>query len=247
MQATEMKAIPWESRVPQPRSDSLARVAVVADQSLTGQAVQAALLARGFASTNFAMPRQMSAVRDLRQRFSRRRIEVALMLHELLDWTPTAEAMRTIREISEVPWVFLSESEDDARWGAALDAGAVGAFSISVGLEQVVGIIQELREGREVTEPVERDRLLETWEQRGVEHRYLSERLDRLSAREREVLAEMARGRTVTEIAQAWFVSVGTVRSQVRSVLTKLEVQSQLAAVAVWQRAHEILPPARRI
>jgi DNA-binding NarL/FixJ family response regulator len=43
-------------------------------------------------------------------------------------------------------------------------------------------------------------------------------------------------GRTVSDIARVGFVSEATVRTQVRSVLSKLGVSSQLAAVG---RAHD--------
>ena len=53
-----------------------------------------------------------------------------------------------------------------------------------------------------------------------------------LTQREREVLTELTRGKSVDCIANEWVVSEATVRTQVRGVLTKLDVRSQLAAVA---------------
>jgi two-component system nitrate/nitrite response regulator NarL len=44
-------------------------------------------------------------------------------------------------------------------------------------------------------------------------------------------------GRPVREIALASFVSVETVRTQVKSILSKLEVTSQLAAVGAARMA----------
>jgi two-component system, NarL family, nitrate/nitrite response regulator NarL len=54
-----------------------------------------------------------------------------------------------------------------------------------------------------------------------------------LSAREETVLDSMMRGLSAVEIAEAQFVAVTTVRSQIRSILTKLNVRSQLAAVVI--------------
>ena len=56
-------------------------------------------------------------------------------------------------------------------------------------------------------------------------------RLASLSRREAHVLAALARGATASEIAEIEHVAVATVRSQIRAVLTKLGVRSQLAAV----------------
>ncbi len=58
-------------------------------------------------------------------------------------------------------------------------------------------------------------------------------RLERLTPRDREVLAQLVRGRTVREIAADGVVAEATVRTQVKAILSKLEVTSQLAAVGV--------------
>ena len=60
--------------------------------------------------------------------------------------------------------------------------------------------------------------------------------LDSLSPREREVLRCLMDGKTVDEIAGGAALSVATVRSQVRAILTKLDVNCQLAAVAEAHR-----------
>lgn len=60
---------------------------------------------------------------------------------------------------------------------------------------------------------------------------------DRLSPREREVLALVAQGRTNKAIAEALFVSPNTVKTHVTSLLTKLDVdtRAQLAVIATQQ------------
>jgi DNA-binding CsgD family transcriptional regulator len=60
----------------------------------------------------------------------------------------------------------------------------------------------------------------------------LRERAGSLTPREREVLLLLYSGEPVSRIAALFDVSPATVRSQVKSVLRKLEVNSQLAAVA---------------
>ena len=64
-----------------------------------------------------------------------------------------------------------------------------------------------------------------------------------LTPRERSVLAALAQGQRVDTIAAAAVVSEATVRSQIRGVLAKLNVNSQLEAVALawtvgWFQAH---------
>jgi DNA-binding NarL/FixJ family response regulator len=67
---------------------------------------------------------------------------------------------------------------------------------------------------------------------------------ERLTHREALVLGALADGLSADEIAEAHFVALTTVRSQIRAVLHKLGVRSQLAAVAL-AGAHPGLLPAQ--
>src|SRR5262245_39262376 len=61
-------------------------------------------------------------------------------------------------------------------------------------------------------------------------------RIDSLTDRERAVLHHMMEGRCAQAIAEEEYVSLNTVRSHIRSILWKLNVKSQLAAVAYVRR-----------
>jgi DNA-binding NarL/FixJ family response regulator len=62
--------------------------------------------------------------------------------------------------------------------------------------------------------------------------------LRRLTTRERQVLECVARGKRATTVASEFVVPLTTVRSQIRSILTKLDVNSRLEAVALLGRVH---------
>lgn len=79
-----------------------------------------------------------------------------------------------------------------------------------------------------LTAPSRRDGLMENLRVR----LRLQERLDRLTPRERTVLTDLAAGLTAAEIGHREHVSLTTVRTHIRSILLKLSVSSQLAAVA---------------
>jgi two-component system, NarL family, nitrate/nitrite response regulator NarL len=66
-----------------------------------------------------------------------------------------------------------------------------------------------------------------------------------LTEREQVVLAELMEGHCAEEIANAALVSISTVRSQIKAILQKLGVNSQLAAVALTRRAGWSLDGAR--
>ena len=68
--------------------------------------------------------------------------------------------------------------------------------------------------------------------------READEELDRLSAREREVMRLIARGYQYKEVAKELFISIKTVETHVSSVLRKLQLSSrhELTAWAMGRR-----------
>jgi DNA-binding NarL/FixJ family response regulator len=83
----------------------------------------------------------------------------------------------------------------------------------------------------------EREQLIAHYHSESGRIRGLRSRLDNLTTREREVLAHLMNGQPVRDIARESFVSEATVRTQVKSILAKLDVSSQLAAVGAAHRA----------
>ncbi len=64
--------------------------------------------------------------------------------------------------------------------------------------------------------------------------------LDRLSAREQEVMRLIARGYTYREVASKLFISVKTVETHVSAVLRKLQLSSR-HELTRWAAARRIL------
>ena len=58
-------------------------------------------------------------------------------------------------------------------------------------------------------------------------------RFERLTGRERDVLELLALGYRAPQIAEHFTVSTTTVRTQIRAILAKLDVATQLEAVAL--------------
>lgn len=128
--------------------------------------------------------------------------------------------------------VILTGSTDDARLGHCLELGAVGVIAKAEPLDFLVEHVRLAARGERVL-PAQRrlDLLLESRRERASrEHRLAP--FEALTDREGDVLAELMHGRQVDEISRALFVSEATVRTHVRGILLKLDVRSQLAAVA---------------
>lgn len=69
------------------------------------------------------------------------------------------------------------------------------------------------------------------------------EAFDQLSPREQKVMLSLMGGATAKQISQSDAVSLATVRSQIRSIFSKLGVRSQLAAVVLAYESG--WPPSR--
>jgi DNA-binding NarL/FixJ family response regulator len=132
--------------------------------------------------------------------------------------------------------LILSATTDTMRIAAAIEQGAVGHVPKSVPFLELLQVTLAAAEGREVLSDPERQRLLHDLRVFRTRELTALQPFEQLTDREAQVLRALADGRNVTSLARQWFVSESTVRSQVRGVLSKLGVRSQLEAVALALR-----------
>ena len=144
-----------------------------------------------------------------------------------------------VAPLTERGWrcIVLSSTADRSRVGAALAAGALAAVPKHAPFALLLGKVRAAMAGLPVMAAEARQKLIDSFLVRDAERREIAEKLNRLTRREREVLAELARGHRAQAVADQYVVSLATVRTQIRSVLNKLEVGSQLEAVALYRKA----------
>jgi len=123
-----------------------------------------------------------------------------------------------------------------------LEAGAVGWIGKRADLDEVDATLSDLLNGGAVVGQTERVALLHALRLERMREQRSQATFERLTRREGLVLAALIDGLSAEEIAAEHFVSLATVRSQIRGVLHKLGVRSQLAAVAVAGAHRELLP-----
>lgn len=120
-----------------------------------------------------------------------------------------------------------------------LAGGAAGVFVSSQPVDELVQALHDAIRGVTRLTPGSHRALA------GAHPGPRTSRLSRLTPAERSVLALIARGSSVTTIAGDRGVSIHTVRAQVRSILQKLGVNSQIAAVAMLsEEAERMVGPA---
>ena len=129
--------------------------------------------------------------------------------------------------------VVVTGITDRMTLAAAVEAGAIGWIAKAVPFDDLVAAVARVASGLPILNTTDRAALLaELHAHRGQQERQ-SAMIAELSPRERLVLGRLMAGRHAEQIAADFVVSLTTVRSQIRSILTKLGVSSQLAAVAL--------------
>jgi DNA-binding NarL/FixJ family response regulator len=118
---------------------------------------------------------------------------------------------------------------DDYVFGA-LRAGAAGFLLKDASPETLVAAIRAVANGQGLIAPQVTRRLIARFAASAPDPARRHE-LDKLSDREREVLLEVAQGRSNSQIARRLFIEEATVKSHVSSVLLKLGLQSRVQAV----------------
>lgn len=137
-----------------------------------------------------------------------------------------------------VPVIVMTGGADRLRLARLISEGAVGIADRSVSFETLLGMVRESASTNSLIDPGHRRDLEITLRRHRASLDAARKPFRSLSDRELEVLRALADGHRASEIADRSYVSVSTVRSQIRAVLTKLGVSSQLAAVAMAHRAH---------
>jgi two-component system, NarL family, nitrate/nitrite response regulator NarL len=132
--------------------------------------------------------------------------------------------------------LLVSGTGDRAAIGRCLERGAAGWVSKCAPLEQLLRSIAAMVDGRPAIGAGERQPLVDAWHEECRSVAAVDAVFDRLTRRESAVLMMLMDGQTVDRISAASFVSEATVRTQVRGILQKLGVNSQLEAVAMAAR-----------
>ncbi|HSN07358.1 MAG TPA: response regulator transcription factor [Candidatus Angelobacter sp.] len=133
--------------------------------------------------------------------------------------------------------LLVTGSTDRLRIAAAVAAGAVGYVLKSGPFDELLAAVRDVLAGVPVLTEAERFELLALRRRASAAEAARRHPFDRLTPREQQVLRALTEGHSVDAIADRWVVSPATVRTQVRGILTKLGVGTQLAAVALARRS----------
>ncbi|MGW2829130.1 response regulator [Streptomyces sp. NPDC001286] len=155
---------------------------------------------------------------------ARLRPDVVLMDLQLGDGMDGVTAIRQLTARQSPPRVLvLTMFDTDADITRAIEAGATGYLLKAERPEELFAAVHSAARGRTALSTPVADRLLAR----------MRSPHPSLSAREREILGQLARGLGNREIARALFISEATVKTHLGRIYGKLGVETRAGAVAV--------------
>ena len=132
------------------------------------------------------------------------------------------------RRWPETKVIFLTSYADDDLIVRAIQAGASGYVLKQVGNRKLIDALDAVRRGDALLDPVVTRRLINRVRQSETELQATA--FKDLSAREMEVLAQVAQGKSNGEIAMELSLSAKTVRNHVSAILAKLHLSNRIEA-----------------
>ena len=153
------------------------------------------------------------------------------------------EAARLITAAPAAPKVVMLTTFDlDDYVYAALRAGASGFLLKDSPRADLIAAVRAAAAGDALLAPSVTRRLIEAFARRPPETSPSPSQLASVTARERDVLMLIARGRSNAEIAAALFVSEATVKTHVGSLLAKLGLRDRVQAVILAYETGLVIP-----
>jgi DNA-binding NarL/FixJ family response regulator len=167
---------------------------------------------------------QASTAQEAIQQFRKHQPDVTLMDLRLPDKSGT-DAMIAVRaEFPGARVIMLTTFEGDVEIQRALEAGARGYMLKSMPPKDLVEVIRQVHAGKKRIPPQLAAQLAE----------HLSD--EDLTAREIEVLSQIAGGNRNRDIAEKLFITEETVKVHIKHIMDKLGANDRTQAVAIGLR-----------
>jgi two-component system, NarL family, response regulator DevR len=164
------------------------------------------------------------------------RPDIVLMDIRLAGGSGIAACEQIMARLPDTKVIMLTSYAEDEMLFAAIRAGAAGYVLKQVGSTDLIRGIEAAARGEAALDPSLTQRVF--MEVRRSIQREESAAFSELTPQEMHVLALIAEGKTNREIADALFLSEGTVRNYVSSILSKLGVSNRAEAAAYAIQHH---------
>jgi DNA-binding NarL/FixJ family response regulator len=155
--------------------------------------------------------------------------DVVLMDIEL----PAMNGIECIKKLKEIcvqtQFMMLTIFEDDDKIFQSLQAGANGYLLKKTTPNEIVESIKDLVNGGSPMNTQIARRVVASFQH--IEEKKVLKNTEELTRRELELLKLLSKGYRYKEIAEKLFISVDTVRTHIRNIYIKLQVNSKIEAI----------------
>jgi DNA-binding NarL/FixJ family response regulator len=157
--------------------------------------------------------------------------DVVLMDVRMPDLDGIAATRELLRVAPEVKVLMLTTFEQDDYVFGALRAGASGFLLKRTRPEELIAAVHTIAAGDSLLSPSVTRRVIDRMAQQPAPELADPAKLQKLTAREREVLGLIARGLSNREIAATLVVEESTIRTHVKRILMKLDLRDRVQVV----------------
>jgi len=169
--------------------------------------------------------------RDALARVHELRPDVVLMDVRMPGLDGIGATREIVASVPDTRVVILTTFEDDEYIFGALTAGASGFLLKRTSPELLIDAIKAVAAGDSLLSPSVTRRVIDRMAALPSGEAVLDRRVEQLTAREREVLEQLARGLSNAEIAATLVIEESTVKTHVKRVLMKLGLRDRVQAV----------------
>ncbi len=161
--------------------------------------------------------------------FVKEKPDVVLMDIRMLKYDGVLATKKIIEYDPEAKVLILTTFSDDEYIFEALKNGAKGYLLKDVEVEDLVKAIKKVREGGVIIEPRVAEKLVYKFNKEEISknEKKIRQIKTLVTNREFEVLRLVGEGLTNKEIAERLFISEGTARNYISSILSKLDIKER--------------------
>lgn len=168
------------------------------------------------------------------------RPDIVLMDYNLPDGTGADASKKVLAAYPDCKIIFLSMSDKDDDVFAAIRSGAKGYLLKNLSPSKLVVSLRAVLKGESAISRTMTLRLMEEFSRTSETDRVTDPSLSRLTSREKDILVELAAGKSNKEIASQLFISENTVKYHIHSILEKFKLSDRKDA-AKLAREHGLI------
>jgi DNA-binding NarL/FixJ family response regulator len=164
--------------------------------------------------------------------------DVVLMDIKMGDWDGVTATRRVRMAVPSTKVVVLTNYDEDELVFAAIRAGASGYLLKEVRGRQLASAVRTVAEGYTLVYPSVAQRVLDefAWQRQQAASADADNILADLTAREREILALIAKGRSNKEIGGQLGIGERTVKTHVSNIFAKLQLSDRTQAAIFFHK-----------